>query len=102
MRSVFKFDAGAFRERLKRLREGHLVVVHHEPDRVAAGTAGEAVIEGPPLVGHDGQGRFGVVMKRADADVLATLRLERHMFADQFHEIGGLYDPISLVIFESS
>ena len=91
-----KLDAGALGERAQRVDELHLVVVHHEVDRVPGGAAREALVEAVALVGdHAHRGR-AVVVERAQPHVLAALGPQLHVLAHQRHEVRGVEDAVPI------
>jgi hypothetical protein len=80
-------DPRPFGEVPQGLREGHLVIVHHEVEHVTGSPAGMALVERVALVGDDGQRRRMVIVKRAEPDVLTTLGPQRNVLADQRDQI---------------
>ena len=89
-------DPGAVGEVGERLREVHLVIVHHEAEGIPGGPAGVALVEAVALVGHHRQRRGVIVVEGADADVLAPLGFQGEVLADQLDQIGGLVNEVDV------
>ena len=67
--------------------------LHQELDGVAAGTAGEAVIE--LLRRRNRHRRFAVVVKRTDPNELTALFLEHHVLADHVDDVRPFLDGVN-------
>ncbi len=65
------------------LAERHLVIIHHEVERVTRRAAGVTLVERVAFVGDDGQRRPMIVVKRTKPDVLATFWLQCQVLSDQ-------------------
>jgi len=86
------FDTVTLGHGFQRLGISHILVLHQERDGIAALAAAETLVN--PLRGRYDERRGLLVVERTARLIIDTLSFERHVFADNIHDIRSGVNPI--------